>query len=77
MKNKMTVNELLYLCQLEAKHGNGDRTIYISSDDEWNDFHELYYGFTFDENEMKWCLDNYRIEDIEMHHKLKDIILLG
>ena len=73
----MTVNELLKLCELEAKHGNGDKIIYISSDDEWNDFHELFYGFTFDEDDMANCLERYRIEDIERNHKLKDIILLG
>ena len=73
----MTVNELLKLCELEAKHGNGDKIIYISSDDEWNDFHELYYGYTYDLDEIKDCLEQWTIEDIERNHKLKDIILLG
>ena len=77
MKSKMTINELLKMCEIEVRHGNGDRTIYISSDDEWNDFHELFYGFTPNEDAIANCLDSGTIESIKERYELKDIILLG
>lgn len=73
----MTIEELYDLCEKEIKHGNGQKTIYISSDDEWNDFHELFYWFTPNEDDIANCLERYRIEDIERNNELKDIILLG
>lgn len=42
----MTINDLLELCNEEIKKGNGNKTIFISRDDEGNDFHKLIYGFT-------------------------------
>ena len=44
----MTVNELLTLCVKQTQKGNGNKTIYISDDDEGNGYHEMYYGFTED-----------------------------
>ena len=42
----MTINDLLELCNEEIKKGNGNKTIFISRDDEGNGFHKLIYGFT-------------------------------
>lgn len=74
--DKITVNKLLQYCQLEVKRWNWDKVIFISSDDEWNDWHELFYWFTSDKREMVDCIDEWRLEDMERYHKLDDIILL-
>ena len=70
----MKVRELLQACQKEILKWNWDKVIFISSDDEWNDWHELFYHFTTD---IKQNVDNWRMEDIQRYHKLDDIILLG
>lgn len=67
----ITVNQLFELCKEQKANGNGDKKIFISMDDEGNGFHELFYGFT--ENE----------EDIKAYHRMgcidevDDVILLG
>lgn len=73
LKNKMKVKELMKLCLNQIKKGNAEKTIYISSDDEWNDYHELFYWFSKLEDVY---VDDYRLEDIERYHKKEDVILL-
>ena len=73
----MRVKQLLLACQQQVLNWNWEKEVYISSDDEWNDFHELFYWFTYLEDDVKGNLEEYRIEDIETNHQLKDIILLG
>ena len=64
----MTINDLLKLCIEQIQKGNGNKTIYLSDDDEGNGYHEMYYGFS---NEVKE-LDFYgTIKDPE------DAIILG
>jgi len=46
MNNGITVKELLKACQEQVKLGNGDKNIVISSDDEGNSYHTLYYLFS-------------------------------
>ena len=75
----MRVRDLLLACQQQVLNWNWDKTIYISSDDEGNEFHELLFSFTYTKEEVMeaiWC-SNTPIYDIERHHKLEDIILLG
>jgi len=43
---EITVEELAKACSKEIKAGNGKKKILISSDDEGNEFHPLYYLFT-------------------------------
>lgn len=76
---KMTVKELFAFCSLQIKKGNGDKHIFISSDDEWNEFHELFYSFTDDKQEIEEAIrcSNTDKYDIERYHKLEDIVLLG
>lgn len=46
MINKpLTVKQLLKACQDEIKSGHGDDIIMISSDDEGNSYHYLWYKF--------------------------------
>ena len=42
----LTVNELLSECLHLQKEGKGNQRILISSDDEGNGYHELFFGFT-------------------------------
>jgi len=42
----LTVKDLYYECQKEMAHGNRDKVIMISSDDEGNSYHYLWYSFT-------------------------------
>lgn len=42
----MTVKELYKNCLKQIQKGNGDKTIYISDDEEGNGYHELFYSFT-------------------------------
>lgn len=42
----ITVNTLKLLCDEMVEKGNGNKKIVISNDEEGNDFHPLYYGFT-------------------------------
>ena len=42
----LTVTELEKFCKEQIKKGNGDKHILISSDDEGNGFHTLFYAFT-------------------------------
>ena len=49
MANKekgITIEQLYKECAKQMKAGNGKRHIMISSDDEGNGFHELFYGFS-------------------------------
>ena len=69
----ITVSKLLDFCLKQMARWNGDKIIFISSDDEWNDWHELFYWFTTD---VKQNVDKRRMEDIQRYHKPDDIILL-
>ena len=44
----ITVKELYESCKTQVEKGNGNKLILISSDDEGNDFHTLYYLFQDD-----------------------------
>lgn len=42
----LTINDLKRACELEIRKGNGHKTIMISSDDEGNSYHYLWFTFT-------------------------------
>ena len=42
----ITIIQLWKECSRQINAGNGNRHIMISSDDEGNGFHELFYGFS-------------------------------
>ena len=42
----LTIHDFFEACQKEIKEGKGDRHILISSDEEGNWYHELYFLFT-------------------------------
>lgn len=74
----MTIKELLQLCQKEVDKWNWDKTVYISSDDEWNEYHELLFAFETtpkDVEEVIKC-SNTDLLDIQRYHKIEEIALL-
>lgn len=68
----MTVNELFEQCKEQIKKGNGEKQIWISSDDEGNSFHQLLYDFT---PLTKKNVDNFETYYRESLNKDNDIIL--
>ena len=42
----LTISDLAKACAREIRKGNGNKTIMISSDDEGNSYHYLWYDFT-------------------------------
>lgn len=46
----ITVKELGALCLEQIEKGNGDKHVLISSDDEGNSFHTLFYSFIDKDN---------------------------
>lgn len=50
----MTVNQLLVACQDQVKMGNGNKHIAISSDDEGNEFHDLFFEFLIPDNNIPY-----------------------
>ena len=72
MREQMTVEDLLYECQAQIRAGNGRKKIVISSDDEGNSFHGLFWGFTYyDEDEYKDLIFDSTANSAE------DTIILG
>ena len=41
----ITINQLKKMCEQQIKKGNGNKFIMISSDDEGNSYHYLWYDF--------------------------------
>lgn len=60
----LTVLELRTFCNKQIQKGNGAKKILISSDDEWNEYHNLYYQFTDDYDEIKAIQDYSYMWDI-------------
>lgn len=68
----ITVKELAQLCSEQIKMGNGDKHVLISSDDEGNEYHTLFYGFTNDKEtieELSPCFHD--------RNDTKNVIILG
>jgi len=75
MNKGLTVKELLEACEYQVKHGNGDKHIQISADDEGNYFHSLFYLFTPDKEDIQYYID----EGLMSHgiNNADEIIILG
>lgn len=58
-KKGLTIDELLALCKYEHDKGNGAKRILIPSDDEWNEYHQLWDGF-FSGAPIAAGIDNYQ-----------------
>jgi len=57
---QITVEALTKLCLEQLKKGNGKKVVCLSDDDEGNGYHEMFYGFS--EN----------VEELDMYGSLKN-----
>ena len=76
MAKTLTIADLVRMAEHQVRMGNGDKKILISTDDEGNGFHELFYAFSnaekmFDGKYPPNLPYNVRKED------LKNYIILG
>lgn len=71
--NDITVDVLYKLCAEQIKLGNGKKKVFISSDDEGNDYHQLFYGFCYKDEEVKMIKSSCCNDEI----KVGSTILLG
>lgn len=70
----ITVDQLLIECLKLKKEGLGQKKILLSSDDEGNEFHGLFYGFITDQTQLN------DMNDFGMFHDRVDpqtVVLLG
>lgn len=72
----MNIKELYKYCQDEILNGNGNKEIYISTDEEGNGFHKMYYAFTSN-RELIEKFASYGTFDISSEDSIEDVILLG
>lgn len=70
----LTVKTLKALCEEAIKAGYGDKKILITSDDEGNEYHALWYAFTTNPEEIKDCKDAGLFHD---DFNPDEVILLG
>lgn len=69
----MTINQLTEYCIRQIEKGNGNKNIFIT-DDEGNGYHELFYQFTDNIDEIKEIQEFVYITD---EKDLDKIVLLG
>lgn len=74
MSDSISVNDLYNMCKKMLSKGMGDKTIMISSDEEGNSYHTLFFGFVSDIETLQQCKDyGMFIEDVNP----EDVVLLG
>lgn len=79
----LTVKDLERLCKQQILNGNGDKVIMISSDDEGNSYHYLWYAFeTIEEYEQEEDYNGYKFKmnftyNVDKISKKEDTIILG
>ena len=69
----ITVNELFEFWKKKKKKGNGEKHVLISSDDEGNNFHTLFYGFTDEPEEVQYLLEYEQ----DGTHTVDNCVVLG
>ena len=72
----LTVQQLFDFCKSQIESWNWDKKILISSDDEGNSYHGLFYQFTDDYDEIKQCIDFWVIPS-ELDIDPENTVLLG
>ena len=73
----VTVNQLKVMVDNLVRGGKGEKKIMITSDDEGNEYHELFFGFTEDvENVFSDQYSPFLPAGVT-REQLKDYIILG
>ena len=52
--NGITVNQLAAMCKEQQELGNGDKEIIMTSDDEGNNYHQVWEGFVDGKELAEW-----------------------
>ena len=78
-KKGLTIDELLALCKYEHDKGNGNKRILIPSDDEWNEYHQLWDGFFSGESNAQYIEDYQYSQTLVKNNKdlSKNWVILG
>lgn len=76
-KHPITVNQLLQLVEEQVKKGNGDKYVFLGTDDEGNNYRPLFYGFMADEEKDDYLDYTYNLESIEYEEDVEHIAVLG
>lgn len=74
MNKGLTVSQLYDFCEKQIRKGNGAKHIQITTDDEGNGYHTLFYAFLDDVDEIQAC------KNIGMFHddiNANEVVLLG
>ena len=72
MNKGITVKELYEMCREQIVKGNGDKHILITSDDEGNSYHTLFYAMDDNIENIRYALS------IEYdNHTEDEAVLLG
>lgn len=69
-----TVKALAKECEDLIKAGLGDKEILISADDEGNEYHSLFFGFTTQQENIDACAESDLFHD---GNDPKKVVLLG
>jgi len=56
----LTINDLTLMCLAQQRAGNGEKRILMSSDDECNEYHQVWEGF-MDGKDVAQYVDMYQI----------------
>ena len=70
----MTVKQLLAECMIQVDKGNGNKEVLISSDDEGNEYHTLFFTFCDDKKQLNAAKGLGMFHD---NQKAEEVILLG
>jgi hypothetical protein len=74
----ITVKRLKAICDKAIKNGLGDRKILISSDDEGNEYHELFFALSDCEDVLTESGAQYVLPyGVTYEEAIKDYIILG
>lgn len=68
----MTVNQLMAECMKMRGAGFGEKKILISSDDEGNSYHGLFYAFMTKQEDLDVCAEFFE-DDVDP----KEVVILG
>ena len=74
VNKSLTVNDLANACKEEIMKGNGNKYVLVSSDDEGNSYHTLFFLFVDDQELITKCAEYGLFHD---NNDPNDVILLG
>lgn len=72
MNKGITVNQLLNACKKEVENGNGEKIVMISSDDEGNAYHTLWYSFLSETSDVRKLQNLFHDKQ-----RAEDVVILG